>query len=262
SNESEPSLWEKLRAELEAAEEARRQRERRTRTARRKLKADLKRFSDTVDSDEIRDAVDSVVSDLRDRAQKLQGTDPGEALASLNNMEIGAERALRSLRQSLHIEKPAELGLTREESRDWAAYETGIAELDQDIFSRAEVSIADVIRNRAGELELAFNAKERARTLAAEAMSDARGRIRAETEGVSDQVERIERAVEGILSEVSSTLESEEEKLSSKLEQQADNELKAVQLDTLRFQLTQRLLEENEKQLTVLARIRQQLEAV
>ena len=207
-------------------------------------------------------AAQAIASTLQSTASELGDEEPGPAMDSLHSMEAQASRDLRALRRTLHVERPAELGLSREEARRWARYQMMLAQADEGVFSKAEALVGELVRTRAGELQLCIDARERARALAAEALSDARDLLRAGTEAVSTEVDRIAEAVREITADAFTALESEEEKLSARLEQQADADPDMAHLDSVRSEVTQSLLSQSERQLDVLERIRQQLEAV
>ncbi len=122
--------------ELDKLERARRRREQQTTTKRSRLTADLGVFFSKTQERIPESEIDTLRMSVRSRMQHASGlTDPDEASQELLDAERKANQRIVELRAAYCISRPRGVGLTKQLTRDWEAYQLEHARLESEVFS-------------------------------------------------------------------------------------------------------------------------------
>jgi len=193
TREEEPGIWERLRNKMQRAEETRKARAEKTKRQRRELQRDHDRFFESTAEDKIGKEVSEIVDDLKaELAARPPEISPVEEARRVQTAESSAQRKLMQLRQALSIEVRPDLGLTKAQRRDQAAYEAKMAELEQEVFRRAEEEVTTVAGQTLQKLEIPLEIEERVQSLVSDIARDARSQIDEAMRLTEASVSRIE----------------------------------------------------------------------
>lgn len=244
TREEEPGIWERLRDKMQRAEETRKARAEKTKRQRRDLLRAHDRFFERTAEEKIGKKVSEIVDDLRTELAALPPEiSPTEAARILQAAESSAQRKLMQLRQSLTIEVPLDLGLTKAQKRDQAAYEAKMAELEQEVFRPAEEEITAVAVQTLQKLDIALEIEERVQSLVSDISRDARCQIDEAIQLTEASVSRIEKGATELLERVKAEADEAVHRLESDLRVQLEQDLDAEQLATGRYELTRAVLD-------------------
>lgn len=259
----EPGIWERLRDKMKRAEAARKARDDKTKHQRAELDKAHESFFSRLEDDGIKQAVAEIVEGFEGGlADKRGDADPQTTARSIQTAERTVQKNLAELRKSLSIDIPPDLGLTKKQGRDHAAYETKIEQLEKEIFRPAAEAITANSARTLEEMEGAIETEERVQSLVADVVADAREDIDREAQAVRGSIARITDGVEGLLDTMEAEMNQALHRVESEIRVHLEQGLEPEQLAELRYDLAQGLLADVRGAVTRLRRLRAQVDDI
>jgi signal transduction histidine kinase len=229
---------------MQRAEEARKARGEKTKRQRRELQRAHDRFFERIAEDKIGKEVSEIVGDLKAELASLPPKiSPVEAAGRVQTAETSAHSKLMELRQSLTIEVSPDLGLTKAQRRDQAAYEAKMVELEHEVFRPAEEVVTTVAVQTLQKLDIALEMEERVQSLVSGIAGDARCQMDEAIRLTEASVSRIEEGATELLERVKAEADEAVHRLESDLRVQLEQHLDAEQIATVRYELTRAVLD-------------------
>jgi signal transduction histidine kinase len=263
TREEEPGIWERLRNKMQRAEETRKARAEKTKRQRRELQRNHDRFFESTAEDKIGKEVNEIVDDLKaELAARPPEISPVEAARRVQTAESSAHSKLMQLRQSLTIEVRPDLGLTKAQRRDQAAYEAKMAELEQEVFRPAEEEVTTVAGQTLQKLEIPLEIDERVQGLVSDIARDARSQIDEAMRLAKASISRIEEGATELLERVEAEVDEAVHRLESDIRVQLEQNVDAEQLATVRYELTRAVLDNTGEASRRLRHLRVQLDGI
>jgi len=158
--------FQERKGELEKMELARRKREKQSTTKRSNLTEALNAFflktQQQVPESEIA-ALNSHVQARMQLASKM--SDPEDASRELLEAELEANRKLADLRTAYSIARPRGVGLTKQLTRDWEAYQREHARLETELFAPFAQNIGETLGSMADQAKIYIDQRRRLQDL-------------------------------------------------------------------------------------------------
>jgi signal transduction histidine kinase len=263
SGGEEPGIWERLRDKMKRAEAARKARDDKTKHQRAKLDKAHESFFSRLEDDRIKQVVAKIVEGFEGSlADKHAGVDPQATARSILTAERTVQKNLAELRESLSIEIPPDLGLTKKQRRDHAAYETKIGQLEKEVFRKAEQAITAKAASALEPLEAVIETEERVQNLVADVMSDARETIDEEASATRQSVARIADGAEQLLNGIETHVSQALDRVESEIRVHVEEGLDPEQLAEVRYDLAQGLIADVQATVRRLRRLRAQIDDI
>ena len=263
TREEEPGIWERLRDKMQRAEETRKARAEKTKRQRRDLQRTHDSFFERTGDDGIKNESNAILKELESEISAISAdTPPLEAAGRVQNAENSAREDLSQLRESLAIDVPPDLGLTKKQKRDQAAYEAKMAELEQTVFRPAEEKVTTVSIRALQELDITLEMEERVQSLISDIARDARSHIDEAIRLTEASVSRIEEETTELLERAEAEVDEAARRLESDIRVQIEQGLDAEQLATVRYELTRGVLDNTKKTSRRLRHLCAQLDSI
>lgn len=187
------------RAEIERLEKASARRSKHVTTRRRNLTAELKSFSERLDTEEPRAQVKRTITELDTRlAAALSNPDPAEAARQIVKAESSARANMSELIDKLDVRRPRGVGFTKQLEREYRQYEVDRAGLTADVIQPALTQIEQRIQDASSTNRVAVDRRLRFDAAVALATEHSREKTRAERRALqtasrhtSDEVKRL-----------------------------------------------------------------------
>jgi signal transduction histidine kinase len=259
----EPGIWERLRDKMKRTEAARKARDDKTKHQRAELNKAHESFFSRSKDDGIEQAVAEILEWFeRELTDKRRGADPRATARAIQTTERTAQKKLGELRESLLIEIPPDLGFTKTQSRDHAAYETKMEQLEKESFRVASEAITANSARALEEMEGTIESEERVQSLVADVMSDARETIDEEASAARQSVARIADGAEQLLNGIETHVSQALDRVESEIRVHVEEGLDPEQLAEVRYDLAQGLLTDVQATVRRLRRLRAQIDDI
>ncbi|AOG09916.1 ATP-binding protein [Agrobacterium sp. RAC06] len=187
-------------------------REQQIATQRRKLSRSLEWFFEKMAERSFEDGVHDVVASIESRLARLSEgeIDPGE----IRRMESSALAEIAAISRDSRIVRPRAVGLTKEQSRQWASYEAQRSQLENSVYlpamdrvrsafaaAKDRLGMADQARQLAYETisEISLDSQRQMRKLSSDVRSDADGFHERVVQLTKDSIRTVREAIEGKL---------------------------------------------------------------
>jgi len=152
--------------ELDRMERARRKREQQTATKRSKLTEALNAFFAKTNEGIPESEAAILGRHVQARMQLAsEMTDPDEASRELLDAELEANRKLADLRATYSITRPRGVGLTKQLTRDWEAYQREQARLETEVFVPFAKNIGETLGSMAEQAKIYIDQRRRLQDL-------------------------------------------------------------------------------------------------
>lgn len=152
--------------ELDRMERARRKREQQTATKRSKLTEALNAFFSKTNEKIPESEIALLGQQVQARMQLAsEMTDPDEASRELLDAELEANRKLADLRATYSITRPRGVGLTKQLTRDWEAYQSEQARLETEVFTPFAKNIGETLGSMAEQAKIYIDQRRRLQDL-------------------------------------------------------------------------------------------------
>ena len=154
------------KAELDRLDKARKTRDKQVGTKRKKLTESLNSFFQNTTQKLPEAEIDTLRLQIHARmgaASKIKN--PDEAAEVLLEAESDANRRLAEIRTSYQIAKPRGVGLTKQLSRDWTAYQREQERLDSQLFAPFSKQVAESLGRMAEEARIYIDQRRRLQKL-------------------------------------------------------------------------------------------------
>lgn len=154
------------RAELDRLDRALKKREKQVGTKRKKLIEALDSFFQNTSRKLPEAEIDSLRLQVHARMEGASRMEnPDEAAEELLEAENEANRRLADIRTSYQIAKPRGVGLTKQLTRDWAAYQREQERLDSELFTPFSKEVAESLGRMAEEARIYIDQRRRLQKL-------------------------------------------------------------------------------------------------
>lgn len=154
------------KTELDRLEKARNRREKQVGTKKKKLATALESFFQNTTQKLPEAEIDALRLQVNARMEAASRMDnPDEAAEELLDAENEANRRLTDIRASYQIAKPRGVGLTKQLSRDWTAYQREQERLDSELFSPFSKEVAESLGRMAEEARIYIDQRRRLQKL-------------------------------------------------------------------------------------------------
>ncbi len=256
------AYWERKK-ELKRLEYARRRREQLANNKKRELSTKLEVFFQRTGQG----MPDAEVSEMRrqivrrmEAAARLPS--PDQASAELLNIEREALSKLAEIRDGYRVPKPRGIGLSRQLTRDWEAYEEVSEQLEQNVFFPASSEIAETLGRVAAEARVLVDQRKRVQDILEQIAESSKQSVRAREKEVKESVERTSRAALRTASDSVAEMRKVVAEVESDFQREDLSNLPVKAVESVRQRLEQRINEVGSKNAETLARIRDLLTGV
>lgn len=254
-------LFSKQKEEFDRQQRARKEREKQT-TARRALfSAQLETAFKKFDSGQIEREISEIVDTAKEKLHAVSTeSDPEIAVQQLLKTEIQAGERFRGVVQALRVSKPRGIGLNKQLSRDWEAYQVEAERLQDQILAKAEAEVHQLVTSVATEAKIALNNRRRVDELLKTRTTESRQRVNQANREVSSTVNDFR---EQALSRIKQSQQNFESELKNILERAATSnysEISDKDLATLIDGLEKDLTLLTEDTVNVITSLQQQFE--
>jgi len=138
----------KRKKELDRAERARREREKKSVEARRIFQSELEEFFAQANEGKLKESADHMLNNFEVLLKKaVKSKSAKQYETALIVAETQALKELNQLRKSCLIKKPRGFGLTKELKHDWEFYLVELDRLEDEIFSQTEIRIDKLVND-------------------------------------------------------------------------------------------------------------------
>lgn len=218
--------WAKLREERQKFYRAKEQREKRAREKKSKFQKDLNSFFELAQSGEIEKRIKLLINSADKKFASvalIENTD--EAAKTLIGYETDTRKDLNQIKNNLKITAPRGFAITNELRNDWESYLDKYAELEDKIFSNAEIDIFNLVEKYRIELNLKISKRKRIEQALEQISAEAKDVTRKKREEAQTQVEEVSRKIRNIAQELMINLDQTIKYVQSGLSQLSiDNE--------------------------------------
>jgi len=155
-------VWLKRREERQSFFKVKERREKRAKERKNRLQKDINKFFDRVESGEISDKTDALIeSTKRKLASIVSIEDPDEAAQTLIKYELEARSDLNSFRKENKINSPRGFSPSQDLRRDWESYRDRYLLLEEELFSKIEEELSNLVEQYREELHLEISKRKR-----------------------------------------------------------------------------------------------------
>lgn len=153
-------VYEEIKSALEEEHKILEKRQSQVRPLRKKLGSELASFFEDVGAERYENEVAAIVGRF---SSDMASYGEGDLTATeLMEREREARAELSRYSRNIRISRPRGLGLTRDLSRNWAAYQIEIKRLEADCFSKAHATISKSVSETESRLHLQIDQRRRA----------------------------------------------------------------------------------------------------
>lgn len=171
-------IFSKQKEEFDQIAIARKEREKQT-TARRTLfNNQLETVFKILDSGSVQQDIAAVIDSTKESLESLDvNSNPESTVEDLLKTEIQARDRIRSIESALKVSKPRGIGLSKQLSRDWEAYQTEVEQLQAKLFTKAEGEVHKLITVAAKKAKVALDDRRRVEHLIKSKLTDFRQQV-------------------------------------------------------------------------------------
>jgi signal transduction histidine kinase len=207
------SYFREHQEEIKRISEARKKQEQEANKKRKEFGRLLESFFDRIQNLEPSGDVSSIIGTLK---MSLDGAMGSASQNNLIDAEAAAVHSVSRLRDSYKIERPAEIGLTRELNRDWTAYEDEYQKLEEKVFVPAEKRIKAAVREAADRMKIILDERKRAERLLGDTINESKeiielnvGETREALFNLQNKINKLIKEAQEDFGKVSSVVEKE-----------------------------------------------------
>ncbi|RMD90067.1 MAG: ATP-binding protein [Calditrichaeota bacterium] len=199
------------KAELDKLERARREQEKQSAAARRAFSNDLESFFSRIQNGKFDEEIVQLLesfSNTIDSICKEKDADegPNEILLAENR----ALRKLEALKNSLKIDKPGGVGLTRELKRDWQVYLSEVNRIEKEVIVPTQKRIREIVDKAIKETKFVVNRRRHVSKLLKEFITLQQKSLNEQADltnaSIKETQERIAALLKGILADMNSII--------------------------------------------------------
>ena len=248
------------KAELDKLERARREQEKQSAAARRAFSGDLesffKRIQDGRFDQEIAHLLESF-SNTIDRICKEKDAEegPNEILSA----ETRALKKLDALKNSLKIQKPGGIGLTRELKRDWQAYLTELERVEKEVIVPTEKQIREIVTKAIQDTQFKVDRRRHVVELLKENMAFQQKSLKEQSDLTQVSIKETQERISALVREVLTDTKNLVREIETEFDKIDPKKARDEELNAFRQQSEKRLAESVDGYTEILAHIRTQL---
>jgi signal transduction histidine kinase len=210
--ESSPGIytefWLKLRGEREHFYQAKERREKNAKERKQKFTDELNSFFKKLQENEFDKNINSILSGSDKKFGSVASIeDPDIASQTLINYEIEARKQIISLRNEAKLITPRGFTISQDTRRDWEAYLEKYIEIDENIFSKAEEDISNLLEKYREELHLKVSKRKRIELALEQISNEAKDITRKKRDEAKNLTDEMTRKVKDLTQELMGNLE-------------------------------------------------------
>lgn len=198
------------KAELDRLERARREGEKKRTAKRRSFAAELDTFFERVKDNAPQKGITELITVLENKLRSILNQNyPTPEEKAILDAEMAAKRELDKLRNTYKIQRPKDVGLTKQLQRDWNACTLEYEHLEKDIFLPTEQRIQDIVKQSLQDANIVPNQRRHLAAQLQEVITSAQKAAQQESKetkkALADLETRIVELTELAIGEVKST---------------------------------------------------------
>ena len=196
------SDYSEKKKELDKLERARRKREAQVSTKRELLRKSLDTFFEQAAEGKPELEAKSILRELDDNLKSIpRSFNDADASNLFIDLESRARRKANSLRDSLRVNKPRGIGLSKQLRRDWEAYEKEFGRVDQKVLQPLDNEIANKVGELAKEARISLDRRRRFERSLSYIISAARTQTNASSTETRRKVQEVHAGVRALTKE-------------------------------------------------------------
>ena len=151
--------WQEKRSELNRNQEIRKKKSKQSTKRKSEFERDLDNFFSIIENRPPEGEADKVVTNLERSVNRIikENTGTTQKALALMRVEKGGREALREQRSALTVVRPRGVGLSKKLNNEWAAYQSEIFRIHNDVFSKIENRIDTLVSQAAQQAKVPVN---------------------------------------------------------------------------------------------------------
>ena len=152
--------FEAQKEELNRLDEARKAQKKQSLVKRRQFSQDLEAFFTRIESGTLQASIDTLLPEVENQLSRLtnEGSQGEQTLIQAESIAI---KRLDEIRQSYKIQKPRGVGLPKQLSQDWSAYQAESNRIEIEIFEKSEKRIQGLIEETKARMQITVDQRQR-----------------------------------------------------------------------------------------------------
>jgi len=256
-------IYLKRKKELDRAERARREREKKSIEARRKFQAELEEFFTRANEGKFQEIIELMINNFEALLSKaIKSKSAKQYETKLIMGETQALKELNQLRKSCLIKKPRGFGLTKELKRDWEFYLVELDRLENEIFTQSEIRIDKLANDAIKKSKYIFDRYRRSVELLNEIVSAQREGLEREIKDTHAVIAETKKRIVNLTGEILAFTKNTISDIGDEFQSKNIKKLSQNNLHGLRQKYENRISKEVSHYTEILSYIRAQLQRI
>jgi len=253
--------WKTTKDELTRLGIARKEQEKQSLVKRRQFSQDLNTFFERVENGTLQASINELLPEVENQLARLANEGP-QSEQSLMHAEANATKRLDDIRKSYKIQRPREIGLTKQLSQDWNAYQAESNRIEHEIFEMSERRVQELVEAARQRMQVTVDQRHRIQFLVREVIDSSTSNLRKATTDTNKALDNTIQRVRDLTKKAISDLRNVSGNVEAEIGRLDINSLDILTREEQRNQWTERIIKEADRYLEAMQLVQTQLQKV